>query len=94
MYLEGPRKALLEYHLLIGQSCDTVLLDKHGRAFDSSVFSTLSFPELDAQPRWPCSEPHNLPQDLCDRKAICIGCGRTICQRSCHGHGSQPQAMA
>ena len=40
MYLEGPRKALLEYHLLIGQSCDTVFMDKHGRAFDSSVFST------------------------------------------------------
>lgn len=40
MYLEGPRKALLEYPMLIEQTCDTVFMDKHGRAFDSSVFTT------------------------------------------------------
>ena len=39
LYLEGPRKVLLEYHLLIGDTCDTVFLDKMGRTFSSSSFT-------------------------------------------------------
>ena len=39
-YLGGPRQALLQYHLLIGDTCDHVFMDMHGRAFDGSVFTT------------------------------------------------------
>lgn len=39
LYLEGPRKVLLEHHLLIEDTCDTVFFDKVGRTFSSSGFT-------------------------------------------------------
>ena len=39
VYLGGLRQALLQYHLLIGDTCDNVLMNMHGRAFGSSVFT-------------------------------------------------------
>ena len=39
-YLAGPRQALLQYHLLIGDTCDHVFMDTQGRAFGSAVFTT------------------------------------------------------
>jgi len=32
-YLGEPHKALLDHHLLIGQSCPYVFMDMHGRGF-------------------------------------------------------------
>ena len=40
VYLGSPRQSLLEYHLLIGDTCDHVFMDMHGREFGNSVFTT------------------------------------------------------
>ena len=38
-YLGAPRRALLEYHLLIGDSCPHVFMDMHGRGFADAVLT-------------------------------------------------------
>lgn len=38
MYLEGPRKALLQSELLAEETCGTVFMDKRCRPFTSSTF--------------------------------------------------------
>ena len=38
-YLGAPRRALLEFHLLIGQTCPYVFMDMQGRGFASAVFT-------------------------------------------------------
>ena len=38
-YLGEPRRALLDHHLLIGQSCPYVFMDMHGRGFESAVLT-------------------------------------------------------
>ena len=38
-YLGAKRKALLEYHLLIGDSCPYVFMDTHGRGFVDAMLT-------------------------------------------------------
>ncbi len=38
-YLGQPRRALLDHHLLIGQSCPYVFMDMHGRGFAGAVLT-------------------------------------------------------
>ena len=38
-YLGEPRRALLDHHLLIGQSCPCVFMDMHGRGFAGAVLT-------------------------------------------------------
>ncbi|KAL3152850.1 hypothetical protein ABBQ38_012165 [Trebouxia sp. C0009 RCD-2024] len=40
-YLGAPRKALLEHHLLIGDTCPYVFMDMHGRGFVAAAVLTL-----------------------------------------------------
>jgi len=54
-YLGEPRRALLDHHLLNGQSCPYVFMDMHGRGFAGAVLTLYSIIQF-GRSGWSCKE--------------------------------------
>ena len=88
-YLGAARKALLDHHLLIGDTSPYVFMDMHGRGVVDSAVLTLYWQKWLVSKGGCPYEPQHVQASVCERATVQQRCSWTIQPRSCYGHGSQ-----